>query len=971
MPFSPRSHRLLPARWLAQWSVYLLAVLALAACQMPAQTSAPAATAESTEIIVSPSDQRSYRYLALPNQLRVLLVSDPAADKAAAALDVNVGSRQDPADRAGLAHFLEHMLFLGTERYPQAGEYQNYITEHGGNHNAYTAFEHTNYFFDIDARHLEPALDRFSQFFVAPLFTEQYVEREKNAVNSEYRANYRDDGRRGFDALKAALNPQHPYAGFSVGSLETLSDREGSATRDELLKFYRKNYSANLMTLVVIGRESLDQLQAMVQPRFSAVPNHQRQIAPLREPLFAPGALPAQLQVQTVKRQRSLSVLWPIPDQRDDYRHKSLEYIGNVMGHEGAGSLLSYLKQRGWALALSAGEGFDYQGGSTFNVSIELTEAGAQHVDEITAALYQALARLRAEGIQDWLFEEQKTVADQQFRFREHRNPIDDVSRLATNLQKYPAAEVLRGPSLMASLDKTRVRALLERMTPSNMLMVFSAPDVEGAQTTPWYQVPYTLTPIAADKVQQWARVEPTPAIRIPQPNVFIAEQLALKTAAGAQVKPRLLAESPALQLWYAPDNSFRLPKANVALTFRSPLAADTPEHVVLTELLARLVNENLNEYSYPAMLAGLHYSIGRNSRGINVSVRGYDDKQALLLERILLALRAPTFDAARFERIRADYQRELEDETKIAPYKLLIDDLGDVLQRQHWPETVLAPLAAGVDMAALQRFARQMLAAGEVKMLVYGNYAEDDARQLGALVEQKLLANIQPVKAPDVQILQLPKRDLRRELAVEHSDAGLIWYRQAADAQLKSRAALGVSAQMLTADFYTDLRTRQQLGYIVMSSPYPVRDVPGLVFLVQSPVAGPQALAKAYRDFLHGWSQRDAAELRKLFDSHRAALAGRLAEAPKNQGEQFERYWADLVDGDSGFDSREQLLAEVQKLTFEEWLELFRRDVLQADGRTLWLSINGKFEGDALRAGQPVGDLDRFKQQQKFYRFP
>src|SRR5690606_25807490 len=184
------------------------------------------------------------------------------------------------------------------------------------------------------------------------------------------------------------------------------------------------------------------------------------------------------------------------------------------------------------------------------------------------------------------------TVADQQFRFREHRNPIDDVSRLATNLQKYPAAEVLRGPSLMASLDKTRVRALLERMTPSNMLMVFSAPDVEGAQTTPWYQVPYTLTPIAADKVQQWARVEPTPAIRIPQPNVFIADQLALKTAAGAQVKPRLLAESPALQLWYAPDNSFRLPKANVALTFRSPLAADTPEHVVLTELLARLVNE-------------------------------------------------------------------------------------------------------------------------------------------------------------------------------------------------------------------------------------------------------------------------------------------------------------------------------------------------------------------------------------------
>ena len=77
------------------------------------------------------------------------------------------GSGDDPKDRAGLAHFLEHMLFLGTERYPAADEYQRFISENGGGHNAYTALEH-NQFLDIDADKLDEALDRFSQFFTAP-----------------------------------------------------------------------------------------------------------------------------------------------------------------------------------------------------------------------------------------------------------------------------------------------------------------------------------------------------------------------------------------------------------------------------------------------------------------------------------------------------------------------------------------------------------------------------------------------------------------------------------------------------------------------------------------------------------------------------------------------------------------------------------------------------------------------------------
>ena len=115
--------------------------------------------------IQSPNDDLEYRLLTLENELQVLLISDPDTPKAAASLDVMVGSGDNPPGRGGLAHFLEHMLFLGTDKYPDAAEYERYITEHGGSRNAYTSFEHTNYFFDVNAPFLPEALDRFAQFF--------------------------------------------------------------------------------------------------------------------------------------------------------------------------------------------------------------------------------------------------------------------------------------------------------------------------------------------------------------------------------------------------------------------------------------------------------------------------------------------------------------------------------------------------------------------------------------------------------------------------------------------------------------------------------------------------------------------------------------------------------------------------------------------------------------------------------------
>jgi insulysin len=208
-------------------------------------------------IIKSQEDKRLYRGLELSNHMKVLLVSDPTTDKSAAALDVNVGYMSDPREVLGLAHFCEHMLFLGTQKYPNENDYSKFLSEHNGSSNAATYPDHTIYYFDVVPEELSNALDRFSQFFIAPLFTETATDREMNAVNSEHEKNIPSDVWRKDQLDKHMADSAHPYHTFGTGNrytLESLPKEKGINVRDELLKFHEKWYSSNVMCLAVLGK---------------------------------------------------------------------------------------------------------------------------------------------------------------------------------------------------------------------------------------------------------------------------------------------------------------------------------------------------------------------------------------------------------------------------------------------------------------------------------------------------------------------------------------------------------------------------------------------------------------------------------------------------------------------------------------------------------------------------------------------
>ena len=140
----------------------------------------------------------------------------PAPEKkAAAALAVSVGSFSDPPEAQGLSHFLEHMIFMGSVRFPEENAYDAYLQQHGGTSNAYTEAEQTVFHFDCAPLAFRGALERFAAQFEAPLCAETATAREVRAVDSEFTQAQQSDGARLLQVQCAGAAVDHPAALFS------------------------------------------------------------------------------------------------------------------------------------------------------------------------------------------------------------------------------------------------------------------------------------------------------------------------------------------------------------------------------------------------------------------------------------------------------------------------------------------------------------------------------------------------------------------------------------------------------------------------------------------------------------------------------------------------------------------------------------------------------------------------------------
>ena len=920
-------------------------------------------TMASQPVHKSPHDPREYQAVVLDNGLRVLLVSDPQTDKAAASLNVDVGSRADPPGREGLSHFLEHMLFLGTEAYPAADEYQAFISSHGGSHNAYTAFEDTNYFFDVDAEHLPAALDRFSQFFIAPLFTPRYVERELKAVDSEYQSKLEDDGRHVLQAWLTLVNPAHPLSRYFGGNAESLAADE-ARLREELIEFWRVHYAAERMSLAVLGRQSLAELEQLARERFSAIAPRASGDVPRAEvpaALFLPGALPARVDVAAVKDRRILSLMFPVPPARSHWREKPDWYIANLLGHEGPGSLLSAFKARGWADGLSSGPASEYRDAAMFHVTVALTEQGLGHIDAMVQAVFDYVALIEASGLEQWIFDENQRLAEIDFLFRSPSPPRSTVTAVSPLMDHLPLPEVLRGAAIIESFSPPLIREYLSHLRPDNLLLLVNARDLPTDRETRWFGARYSVRAIAPEVLADWRAADgPSLPLALPAANEFIPEELATKPLQDWTAKPEMVLSRDGFALWHQQDATWRLPRADFYFSVRSPQANSTPREAVLTDLFVAVVNDELTEFSYPASLAGLDYSLYRHVRGFSVRMSGFGNKQPVLLQRIVEHLRSPQIDAQRFGAARSELRRRLQNALMDKPYVRAMGEITHLLLEPGWSQESLLDALETITPDDLQAFVPRLLERVSVVTLAHGNLHEADAIELAEVLQATLLNAVGIADVPRASVVRLePGAPYMRPIEVTQDDSAAVVYLQGESRDFDQRARYGLLAQMLSAPFFSDLRTERQLGYVVFVSPVPLVEVPGIAFVAQSPIVDAVALEQEIAGFLQRYHEQLPSVSLADFERERAALLLQVREEDTNLGDRSSRYWRELDREQYDFDTRERMVEAIEALTLEDFRDFYARAV--AGPATRSLAVLAQRE-EVEAKGRRVIDVGAFK---------
>ncbi|WP_426119238.1 pyrroloquinoline quinone biosynthesis protein PqqF [Pseudomonas sp. DSP3-2-2] len=201
-------------------------------------------------------------HLTLANGLRVVVCHAPRLKRAAASLRVAAGSHDVPLAWPGLAHFLEHLFFLGTERYADEQKLMTFVQRNGGQLNASTRERTTDFFFELPLAVFGEGLDRLCEMLAHPRMTVEDQLREREVLHAEFIAWSRDAKAREQIRLLEPICPSHPLKAFHAGNRFSLPVPR-QAFQQALRDFYQRFYQAGQMTLCLTGPQSLDELKAL------------------------------------------------------------------------------------------------------------------------------------------------------------------------------------------------------------------------------------------------------------------------------------------------------------------------------------------------------------------------------------------------------------------------------------------------------------------------------------------------------------------------------------------------------------------------------------------------------------------------------------------------------------------------------------------------------------------------------------
>ena len=312
----------------------------------------------------------------------------PATGVAAVDVWVKAGAIVEPDEWSGMAHFLEHMIFKGTDRLPP-GSFDKVIENRGGVTNAATSYDYAHFFMTTASQYLGDTLPYLGELLLNAAIPDDELDRERDVVLEEIRQSHDDPDCIAFQALAESVYQRHPYGQPILGTEDSLMPR----SPDEMRRFHRAHYQPHNMTVVIVGDVDHDDAVKWVERSFPAFPAPS--ICPRSEPEAEPPIVGIRRQELRLPRleQARLMMAWLAPGMDDDPLQNAygLDLISVLLAESQSARLVQELREDR-QLVQAVGSSFSMQRESSlFTITAWLEPENIERVEALICDRLSAL----------------------------------------------------------------------------------------------------------------------------------------------------------------------------------------------------------------------------------------------------------------------------------------------------------------------------------------------------------------------------------------------------------------------------------------------------------------------------------------------------------------------------------------------------------------------------------------------------
>lgn len=904
-------------------------------------------------IIKSKIDRRIYKYLKLDNDLEAILIHDDQTEQSAVSLTVHVGYYNDPKEYPGLAHFLEHMLFMGTKKYKSENYFFDFINKAGGTTNAMTSDETTSYYFDIQSTYLEQGIDIFSQFFINPLFKKDTIMREINAIDLEYLKNKNIESFRLNMIIKTIADPNSPYSCFGAGNIDTLKKKD---IRKQLIKFYKTYYSSNLMKLVIISNHSMDEIERIVKKYFSLIKNNHfdkksHTIYPFDLTKTIKNTLCYKLvKIVPIMDQKVVNIFWQLPYKRKNNYSKSIKYIIHMLKHETEGSIFNLLKKNNFSIDSSVVIYDQDDISLLLCMSIILTNKGFSYLPSIIDNIYLYIKKIKQDGIKKWIYDELKIMGQINFDYMEKINNLEYVFIISNNLLYFPPKYLLYSSYYFepySDIIEKEIKYYLNFLKKKYSIITISSKFYEKIVTKKekWYEGKYQDWTNVFDLGDEFKKEDIILGpLLLPYKNIYIPEQIQILKLDVKHKYPIKIFKTTNIEIWFKQDYQFGSPNTLLSIIFESEEIYRTVQNYVIMKLYTKLLEIITLPDKYYAAIANSMNIIDVNLESLLIHIDSYYDKIDIILDRIFENLIDLKFDESIYnhsieylknELINFIYQPSLQ---KINEYFY-----EKIFNKYYTFEELLEVLEQITYQDFKNRFKKDILfwlQKSYIKVLIQGNITR---YYIVKLIEKfKFLINNNNIPSNKGIIKLIPLTSGEEELYLRKQflrveDTSIInvffeigYIKKGVTKKWKRILSCILMIEILIREnFFYQLRTKEQLGYVVRTYVHYLGNIKnqfvGISFLIQSKKS-PYILRKRIKSFVEDSTKYINKLNNSKFNDFKIILKNDILQKDNNIYEEFKRNIEEIMRSDYLFDYKEKLANELDKISKRDISKFYKK---------------------------------------------